>query len=173
MKLDCNKPNKGEQLIKNYLEHQGYNVIDVSKCQEYWTQDIDFIAIKGQDTTKIEVKYDGVIHRTRNLFIELLSDVDNNKSGWIDFCKADYLYYIDAVNNICYVIALDDVRHYLKTNRYSVKECRDYNDKGLEYKRSQGALVNIDDFSKIFQVEKIDLDNFVYGVIKANDTQET
>ena len=149
--LDCQKPNKGEQLVKEYLEQHGYSVIDVSKDQHYWSQDIDFIAIKGTETIKIEVKYDTWIHSSRNLFIELLADVDRNKCGWIDYCKADYLYYVDAVDNSCYVIALEDVREYLKIYPYQIKNHIEKN------KFSQGALVNIDFMSKIYDVGKLNL----------------
>ena len=92
--LDCEKPNKGEQLVKQYLENSGYCVMDVSKDNHYWIQDIDFIAIKGHETSKIEVKFDGWIHTTRNIFVELLSDIDANKAGWIDYCKADYFFML-------------------------------------------------------------------------------
>ncbi len=154
--LDCEKPNKGEQLVKLFLEKEGYFVIDVSKDQHYWSQDIDFIAIKGDNTIKVEVKYDSWIHKTNNLFIELMSDVDRNKSGWIDYCKADYLFYVDAVDNTCYVISLDDVRVYLKHYPYKVKECIDRNKSGYIIKRSQGALINIDDIRIICKVKLLD-----------------
>lgn len=149
--LDCEKPNKGEQLVKEHLEQEGYCVVDVSKDQHYWSQDIDFIAIKGTETIKIEVKYDSWIHATRNLFIELLTDVERNKCGWIDYCKADYLYYVDAIDSTCYVIALDDVRDYLRNYPYKIKNHQEKN------KRSQGALVNVDLMSELYDVERFKL----------------
>lgn len=149
--LDCEKPNRGEQLVKEYLEQEGYCVVDVSKDQHYWSQDIDFIAIKGTETIKIEVKYDSWIHVTRNLFIELLTDIDRNKCGWIDYCKADYLYYVDAIDTTCYVIALDDVRDYLRKYPYKIKNHQEKN------KRSQGALVNVDLMSELYNIEKFKL----------------
>lgn len=154
--LDCMKPNKGEQLVKHYLESQGYAVIDVSKNKEYWIQDIDFLAIRGQQTIKIEVKYDSWIHKTRNLFIELMSDIDANKGGWIDFCKADYIYYVDAVGQVCYVIALDAIKDYLKRYSYQVKECVDRDSQGRIYKRSTGALINVDKMKELYNMKIID-----------------
>lgn len=149
--LDCEKPNKGEQLVKHYLEKEGYCVIDVSKNSHYWSQDIDFIVIKGLATISIEVKYDSWIHSTRNLFIELLSDVHQNKCGWIDYCKADYLYYVDSVDSTCYVISLKDVRDYLANYPYKIKY---HNEKR---KVSQGALLNIDVMSLLYEVKSIKL----------------
>ena len=86
-----------------------------------------------------------------NLFIELLTDVERNKCGWIDYCKADYLYYVDAIDSTCYVIALDDVRDYLRNYPYKIKNHQEKN------KRSQGALVNVDLMSELYDIERFKL----------------
>ena len=153
--LDCEKPNKGEQLVKLFLEKEGYFVIDVSKDLHYWSQDIDFIAIKGDNAIKVEVKYDSWIHRTNNLFIELMADVDSNKCGWIDYCKADYLFYVDAVDNNCYIITLDDVKDYLSKYPYKVKYCVDRDYEGYITKRSEGALINIELMKTLYDIQNI------------------
>ena len=155
--LDCNRTNIGEILVYNHLTSNGYNVLDVSKDQQYWTQDIDFIAFKGGRTIKIEVKYDSWINSTRNMFIELLSDVDKNKCGWIDYCKADYLYYVDANSKVCYIVSVDDVRDYLSKYDFRTKDCIDRNSRGTIYKTSRGALVNIDYFSSLYRVDQLQL----------------
>ena len=156
--LDCEKPNKGEQLVKQFLNKEGYFVIDVSKDQHYWSQDIDFIAIKGDNAIKVEVKYDSWIHRTNNFFIELMADVDSNKCGWIDYCKADYLFYVDAIDNICYIITLDDIRDYLAKYPYKVKYCVDRDYFGEVIKRSQGALINVNCINTLYNIKIISLE---------------
>ena len=95
--LDCEKYNPGEAMVKAYLESTGRTVIDVSKNSEYWLQDIDFIAIRGERTDKIEVKYDRNMCRYNSLFVELKSNIEKNIPGWIDTTKADFIFYVDAV----------------------------------------------------------------------------
>lgn len=158
MILNCNMPNKGEWLVKEYLERNGYDVIDVSKNKEYWVQDVDFIAVKGEKQTKIEVKYDGWIYKTRNMFIELLTDIDKNKCGWIDYCKADVLFYVDAITHICYVVKLKDIRDYINKYSYQTKISVDTTASGQIYKCSKGALINIDMMSIMYDVEIISLE---------------
>lgn len=65
-----------------------------------------------------------------------MADVDSNKCGWIDYCKADYLFYVDAVDNTCYIIILDDIRDYLVKYPYKVKYCVDRDYFGEVIKRS-------------------------------------
>lgn len=149
--LDCNKPNIGEQIVKDYLESLGYTVNDVSKDPQYWSRDIDIIAIRGNEETKIEVKFDRRIHETHNLYIEIFSDVDNNKGGWFDSCEADELYYIDAVEGTCYIIPLEDLKDYINTHNCIVGECDD------KYKRSRGILVNAGVMAVLYNLKIIDL----------------
>lgn len=87
------------------------------------------------------------------MFIELFSNVDKKKCGWIDYCKADYLYYVDAVSKICYIVGVDDVRDFLNKYDYNTRDCVDRNSRGTVYKTSRGALVNIDYFSSIYPVD--------------------
>lgn len=96
--LDCKKYNPGEAMVKAYLESTGRTVIDVSKNSEYWLQDIDFIAIRGERTDKIEVKYDRNMCRYNSMFVELKSNIEKNIPGWIDTTKADFIFYVDAVS---------------------------------------------------------------------------
>ena len=152
MMLDCNKYNEGEALVQSYLQDHGFTVIDVSKDQDYWIQDVDFIVVKGSSTEKVEVKYDSYINRTGSFFIELKADEKKNRPGWIDITKADWIYYVDAKSKACYVFQPDDMRKYLANNPYSVKRC--YKD---GYKVSCGAIVSIDDFRYQYPLMKLQL----------------
>lgn len=154
--LDCNKFNIGEYVVRQYLENDcGETVIDVSKNQEYWVQDVDFLAIKGGITRKIEVKYDNYIHKTQCFFVELLSNIEKQTPGWIDITKAHLIYYFDPMNYICYVIRPKDIRDWISNNQYEVKYCRKDS-----YKTSCGAIVPIKDFETAYDVIQIDLQKY-------------
>lgn len=156
MALDCNKFNIGEYVIKQYLQKDcGETVIDVSKNKDYWVQDVDFLAVKGEKTNKIEVKYDNYINNFHSFFIELFSNVDKQKPGWIDYTKADYIFYFDTVSYMCYVMKPADLREWLSKNEYQVRYCHKDG-----YKTSSGAIVPIDSYEKQYPIRKIDLSKY-------------
>ena len=156
MELDCNKFNIGEAVVKRYLtEDCGETVIDVSKNKDYWVQDVDFISIKGNKSNKIEVKYDRYVYYTQNFFIELMSNIEKNQVGWIDYTKADYIFYVDAISFMCYVMKPGDLRNWLQQNEYQVKYC--YKD---GYKSSCGAIVPIEDYKAQYPIRVIDLSKY-------------
>ena len=150
--LDCEKYNLGEAAVKPYLEDQGYTVVDVSKDSAYWVQDVDFIAIKGNDAAKIEVKYDNYINHFQSFFVELLADEQHNRAGWLDTTKADLIYYVDAKSLDCFIMRPDDLREYVAGNDYKVKRC--YKD---GYKVSVGAIVPIADFAQQYPLDCVNV----------------
>ena len=77
---------------------------------DYWSQDIDFI-VDGKIT--VEVKYDNIINRTGNLFIETANPRSQNGLGWYKFCQADYLAYGDSKINVFHMIKMNDLRNYI------------------------------------------------------------
>lgn len=153
--LDCKKYNPGEAMVKAYLESTGRTVIDVSKNSEYWLQDIDFIAIRGERTDKIEVKYDRNMCRYNSMFVELKSNIEKNIPGWIDTTKADFIFYVDAVSAQCYIVRPMDLKSYIARNAHQVKYC--YKD---GYKTSSGAIVPLSLFSKQYDVKVVDLKKY-------------
>ena len=48
----------------------------------YWYRDIDLIVTKNGTTQTIECKYDTLLYRTGNIFIEMITDIDKHKPGW-------------------------------------------------------------------------------------------
>ena len=153
--LDCQKFNPGEELVKKYLEATGRTVIDVSKDNQYWLQDTDFIAIKGNRTEKIEVKYDYNMNRYQSMFVELKANMEKNVPGWIDTTKADFIFYVDAISKDCYIMSPEHLRAYSAANEYSVRYCdRD------KYKTSMGAIVPLKQFAEQYTVKKISLKNY-------------
>lgn len=153
--LDCEKYNPGEAMAKAYLESTGRTVIDVSKNSDYWLQDIDFIAIRGNKIDKIEVKYDRNMYRYNSMFVELKANIEKNVPGWIDTTKADFIFYIDAVSAACYIVRPDDLRSYIATNAHQVKYCHKDG-----YKTSSGAIVPLKPFAEQYAVKTIDLKKY-------------
>ena len=153
--LDCEKFNPGEWMVKQYLQDTGRTVIDVSKNGDYWSQGIDLIAIQGQRTEKIEVKYCSNIHRYHSFFIELIANKEKGEPGWIDYTKSDFIFYVDAISGDCHIIHPNEIRDYLATHDYQTKEC--HKDR---YKTTIGAIVPVEAFSKEYYIKTISLKKY-------------
>lgn len=142
---------KGEQAVFNYLISHDYNVEDVSNNPLYFPKDIDFL-ITSQDgeQTSIEVKNCQCISRTGNLFIEHTQDIDRNEPGWYRITEADKLFYRDDLNQVVYVIKMDDLREYVESKKGQLAERKAKpNEVG---KVSVGYLVQVKELSNIYPV---------------------
>ena len=92
----------------------------------------------------IEVKYDSVIRRSGNIFVEIKRDIDKDLNGWMNIIQAELMFYVCAHSHQCYVFKVADLREYLKNNRCPSAMALD--EDGEKY--SQGLLVPLADFSK-------------------------
>lgn len=102
----------GEQLTQAFYNANGVELTDVSGDAYYQSKDIDFLSSDG---TSIEVKYDRVISRTGNLFLETNTDAGcSNTPGWFIYSEATYLFYIDGVNSKAYEINLSELRKFVR-----------------------------------------------------------
>lgn len=52
---------------------------DTTDNSNYWDKDIDFVIYDNKNTYTIEVKWDNVIHKSGNMFIETITDIDKEK----------------------------------------------------------------------------------------------
>lgn len=69
------------------MSARGYSVEDVSNNPDYWHKDIDFIITSPTGAVKtFEVKWDGCINRTGNLYLELTNIHSRGGKGWFNFC---------------------------------------------------------------------------------------
>ena len=127
------------------MESRNYAVQDVSGDPNYWYKDIDFIVTSPTSnlTRTFEVKYDSRIHSTGNLYLELTNIHSRGGKGWFEFCEADYLVYGDAINNIFYVIPVQELREKVKMLPARSARC------GYD---STGLLVSLADIADITQV---------------------
>jgi len=91
------------------------------------------------------------------MFVELISNVNNNTSGWIDYCKADIIFYVDAVANVAYIVKVSDIKEYLQSKDYQIKIAYDYDKNGVVKKCSKGALVDIGEYSRSYYIKAVDL----------------
>ena len=151
--------NQGEMAAHDYLVSQGWKVKDLTQCEAFFSKDIDFLIIRGQEQHYIEVKWDNWIHQTGNMFIETTTDLDFNKDGWFKFCRAEFIFYGDARQKLFYVYRLDDLKAYIQEvyDSLQARKAADYNSRGQLRKVSQGLLVSIDDFRQKYPVQVITL----------------
>lgn len=128
----------GEHEAKQLLRENGYRVKDVSNDSRYFKKDIDLLVSDEEDTYSIEVKWDNVIAKSGNLFIEFYCSHSADLKGWFSFCQADYLMYGDAVNGIFYIYRVNELKEFIENNKEAfqvraVKEvtsCNAYESKG-------------------------------------------
>lgn len=113
--------NMGEDEVKKFLRAAGYTVKDVSNNPAYFKKDIDLIATNPETgkSVSIEVKWDRRIAQTKNFFIEIANLRSNEGKGWFNFCEADFIYYIDALNNYLYIFKFKELEKYI--NEYGAR----------------------------------------------------
>ena len=101
----------GEYEVKKYLRGRGFQVEDVSDNPVYWAKDIDLIATNPSTgrSAAIEIKLDSRIDDTGNFFIEFENPRSKNSKGWFHFSEADFLYYIDSISFLTYIIKFDEL----------------------------------------------------------------
>lgn len=138
--------NSGEYELKKYFRSNGWTVTDVSADPRFWGLDIDLIIEKDNYVWTIEVKYDHVLHRSGNLFIEHTNPRSKDGKGWYHFCKADFLFYGDAATNTFYAIGVEALHEYIEANKENLRE------KGTA-DRSYGWILPLKDAPVFTQVE--------------------
>lgn len=128
---DKAKGKRGEQLVYDYYNNIGCNIIDVSEDREYQQQDIDFLI----DGIGYEVKTQNCIYENK-ICIELTANVERNYNGWFYTTAAEYLIFVDKVNGILYKIQTEDLREYYYKNKQNIQPRQQIN----TYKTSIIAL---------------------------------
>lgn len=141
-----------ENVFYETFTKRGHRVIDCTKSLEYQIVDTDFVVYNKNNDNKftVEVKSCEVIHKTNNMFCE------RAERGWVKTCKADYIAYIDTVNELMYLYRLNDLRHYIKEHERSLR---------TTYYPESAWLVNAHDFISWCN----DLDKITYTIDIKND----
>lgn len=138
--FDKAKGKRGEQIVYDYYNSIGYNIIDVSGDKEYQQQDIDFLI----DGIGYEVKTQNCIYENK-ICIELTANVERNYNGWFYTTAAQYLVFVDKVNSVLYKIRTEDLREYYYKNKQNIAERKQDN----AYKTSIIAFIPIEELKEI------------------------
>jgi hypothetical protein len=137
--------------------------------QDYYNMDVDIIVVHNYedgsfDVKTGEIKADYQMHKTGNLFIEYAQEhpapdeAPQNKTlyqiyypvepytsaGWLNFSKADYLLYIDTVNEVMYKIPFQPLKQHILANPNKFNTGKAYDYRKYETVISHGYLIKID-----------------------------
>ena len=141
-KEDKAKGKCGEQIVYDYYNNIGCNIIDVSEDKEYQQQDIDFLI----DGIGYEVKTQNCIYGNK-ICIELTANVERNYNGWFYTTAAKYLVFVDKVNGTLYKIRTEDLREYYYKSRQGIQTRKQDN----AYKTSVIAFIPIAELTEIIE----------------------
>lgn len=136
----------GEKIVSEYYNGLDYDVIDVSEITQFQQQDIDFLI----DGESVEVKTQSSLQENK-ICIELVGNLERNYKGWFFKTMADYIIFVDTVNNILYKIRMADLMKYYFDNKQNIKEIRQEN----YYKTSIIAFIPLSELQTI--TERIEL----------------
>lgn len=107
------KGRQGELLAQQMFKAWGYGVEDVSADPEYYYRgDILLTSPTTGAQRVVEVKWDGIIATTGNLYLETWNQYSRkqNCNGWWRFCGADFLAYGDATNRKFYLFDMAQLK---------------------------------------------------------------
>lgn len=98
---------QGEALVMNALRVRGCQVEDLSLSREYQAKDIDSRVSKNGVSITLEIKNDVRSNYTGNVFIETynVNNKRRNGSGWVNYCEADYLCFVQEEKKIAHIVA--------------------------------------------------------------------
>ena len=139
-----NVGNRGEEIIKSYLENNPniVSVIDVSKDKKYQDEDIDFIIkLESGEEIPIELKTDR--YTTGNIFYEYISNKEYNVEGCMIKSKAKCLFYYFINTKELYIIDFKSYREWVEKNyeMFDKKEVKNTNKRKNGVTHSLGLLI--------------------------------
>ena len=91
------------------------------------------------------------------MFIETITDLDNSRAGWFEFCQAEYIFYGDSKNELFYIFRTEDLRQFVSQNLMQERKVVDYKYNGEVKKISQGMIVPIKAFREGYNVQVVKL----------------
>ena len=126
------------------------SVTNVENDPLYRVQDIDILLVsrgshEGEERRHtIEVKADQKGHKTGNLWLETISNVDLGTPGCFMYSQANHLYYHLVVTGQIYILDLDKTREWFKPrqNRFPTSRTRTLLAHGESYE-TEGRIVPI------------------------------
>lgn len=148
---------KGETAVATLLTNAGFEVSNVSTDSAYFHCG-DLIAEKDNKKLFIEVKTDSYAAATGNLVVELITNVEWKKDGWLKVSTADkFAFYLEQSNEVILIDANElkenyrqAIRRFITTEQYEM---------GQFYKQGVIALLSIEILSKLSSFRRISLNN--------------
>lgn len=147
-----------ERQVYNYFSTQD-NVLlvrDISNDPMGIKNDIDLelLLVDGTKVT-VQVKRDSNIKRTSQggrMFVQNVQHKYLNHVGWLYTSQADILVYVDAAQNVGYMLRMEDLRNYVESYKPILPIRTPIGNK------STGFLVDIPDLEKFCPVEHLKLE---------------
>lgn len=101
-----------EELFSKFLRYKGFTVVDRRLDDVYMKKDIDFEVKNGSKFLySVEVKGDTRMAKTQNIFVEeSMMRQSGRRNGWLYYCEADYLCFMDLNNYIFYLIKWPELK---------------------------------------------------------------
>lgn len=141
---------KESEKFEEYLDKYFSRFYEIKKVnQDMQRKGIDRIFISKEKEILIEYKADKITKKTRNVFIETISNDSNFSEGWAVKTQADYIIYHCIGINI-YVIPSNTIREKLPEwiEKYPKKTCQN------KTYCSYGRLIPIHEIEKISKIMK-------------------
>lgn len=136
----------GERLFRQTMQQRGYKVVNVADNPAYYDKDIDVILTSPTTgiTKSFEVKWDGNINHTGNLYLEIKNERSKqwNGEGWWKHIQADVLAYGDARAHKFYMIDVEELKERVPQLPQITKTC----DNGT----SEGIIVSLDQIKDLW-----------------------
>ncbi len=133
----------GEKWFHDFCIDKGIVCINVGKDNFLGIDSgIDFI-VQYQDNTiaKFDVKFDSVMHRTGNMFIEMYQDT--GKKGWYYNSKSTCYCYIDGYNGILWMYTKKALEEYINNHKTMLRSTTNQ----IDERMVTGLLINIGKFA--------------------------
>ena len=112
---------KEEIFFEFSKKFKEYTLIDVRRLEQYKKIDVDYIALKKNNTyAKIEVKSLG---KGDTLFIELFDNIKNKNKGWYSKTQTDILAFVGKDKIV--LIQLKDIKKYIDVYMPELDELMD------------------------------------------------
>lgn len=166
---------EGEEILDSFFE-KDFIIEPVSlQTQKKWDIDRKFISKQSKKSNYIEYKTDDVALRTRNIFIEIKSNIGKDVEGWLFKSRAKRVMIL--VGNIIFSVQLEELKQYILTKGVDYREGTSWNkEEGREY-FSLGKLMPRDDLYKlktlrIYSIEDKELNRKIITRIEKKDNKE-
>lgn len=148
---------EGEKIVESYLRSLPettfvWRMLDVD--EQYKGVDIAWITKYSVKIVEVKTDYKG--HITGNLFIETVSQVEENKKGWFYTSKADWLLYLFR-HDLKLIIAPFDSLRRLDIMKYPEAETSTKTKDGRQWKTRGRLIVKAEFLSKVKDAYEVDL----------------